>query len=80
MSYRCYHPETGEAFDVPKHRFEDLVLNQGWTQSPPDNAAEPEPVPDRPAPKSRRKRRPIDDEDTAPSHLQPSDEDEDDEA
>lgn len=35
-TYRVYHPETGEPFDVPKHRFDELVLNQGWLQTPPE--------------------------------------------
>lgn len=48
MIYRCYHPETGEAFDVPKHKFDELVLNQGWTQTPP------EPKPKRKPAKKRR--------------------------
>lgn len=38
-TFRCYHPETGEPFDVPKHRFDDLVLNQGWLQTPPPRSS-----------------------------------------
>lgn len=49
-TYRVYHPQTGEPFDVPRHKFDELVLHQGWTQSPPEK---PKSKP-KAKPKSRR--------------------------
>jgi hypothetical protein len=38
---RVYHPETNEPFDVPVAKGAQLVLNNGWSQTPLDAEAEP---------------------------------------
>ncbi len=37
MYIRVYAP-SGEAFDVTRERADKLILDQGWTQSPPTPA------------------------------------------
>lgn len=60
MYTRVYAP-NGEPFDVTRDIADNLVLNQGWTQTAPERPVEPEPEPvedeqEEPAPKRRRKR------------------------
>ena len=35
MAYKRVYTPTGEPFDVPETRANDLILQQGWTQQPP---------------------------------------------
>lgn len=38
---RVYHPETGEAFDLPVAKAAELRLNEGWLAQPLDTTATP---------------------------------------
>lgn len=40
MYYTVYAPD-GERFEVPHHKFTELVLNSNWTQTPPEPVEEP---------------------------------------
>ena len=35
MAYKRIYAPTGEPFDVPEVRANDLILQKGWTQQPP---------------------------------------------
>jgi hypothetical protein len=41
---RVYHPETCEPFDVPASKAVELCLNQGWSRTPWQREAQPEPA------------------------------------
>lgn len=45
--YKVVYSSDGEMFEVPQHKFEELVLNHNWTQTAP--------VVTKPAPKVVRK-------------------------
>ncbi len=33
--YKTVYSPDGEMFEVPQHIFDDVILNQGWTQTKP---------------------------------------------
>jgi len=35
MAYKRVYAPTGEPFDVPETRSNELILQNGWTQQPP---------------------------------------------
>lgn len=35
MAYKRVYAPSGEPFDVPEIRANDLILQKGWTQQPP---------------------------------------------
>jgi hypothetical protein len=56
MPYKRIYSPTGEPFDVPEMRANDLILQSGWTQQPPVSP-EPELEEDKPKPRKSRIKR-----------------------
>lgn len=57
MYVRVYSLE-GEAFDVTRHVADDLILQKGWTQTPPTFIKKEEPEP-KAKPKAKRKKKKV---------------------
>jgi hypothetical protein len=55
MYHRVYAPD-GEPFDVTRERADSLILQEGWTQNPPQTEQTEEAITDSvmPPPKPRR--------------------------